>query len=102
MKLGGKIQMSKIGKRLASITLAAAIGLALAAPAAHAERHPVDCGKVMEMVNAGKSAKEISAALKISNSSVYRCKKKAKPAAKAASSAPASTTGAAPSTPMTH
>jgi len=100
--------MTKMGKRMVSLALAAAVGLALAAPAARAERHPVDCDKVMEMVNAGKSAKEISAALKISNSSVYRCKKKAKAAAgkaatgKGAPSAPSSTSGAAPSTPMTH
>jgi transposase len=42
----------------------------------------VDCGKVMSEVAAGKKAKDIASDLKISTSSVYRCKKKAKSAAK--------------------
>jgi hypothetical protein len=43
----------------------------------------VDCGKVMDEVNAGKSAKDIATDLGISRSSVYRCKRHAKNAAKA-------------------
>ncbi|MGB0060629.1 hypothetical protein [Candidatus Binatus sp.] len=44
----------------------------------------VDCDAVMNEVNSGKKAKEIATDLSISTSSVYRCKRHAKEAAKAA------------------
>jgi hypothetical protein len=44
----------------------------------------VDCDAVMNEVGAGKHAKEIAKDLNISTSSVYRCKRHAKQAAKAA------------------
>jgi hypothetical protein len=44
----------------------------------------VDCDAVMQEVNAGKHAKDIATDLNISTSSVYRCKRHAKEAAKAA------------------
>jgi len=44
----------------------------------------VDCDKVMEELNGGKSAKDVASDLGISRSSVYRCKRHAKEAAKAA------------------
>jgi hypothetical protein len=43
----------------------------------------VDCDAVMNEVNSGKKAKEIATDLSISTSSVYRCKRHAKEAAKA-------------------
>ena len=43
----------------------------------------VDCDAVMNEVSAGKHAREIAKDLNISTSSVYRCKKHAKEAAKA-------------------
>lgn len=43
----------------------------------------VDCDAVMNEVTAGKHAKDIAKDLNISTSSVYRCKKHAKEAAKA-------------------
>ena len=43
----------------------------------------VDCDAVMNEVNSGKHAKDIAADMKISVSSVYRCKRHAKAAAKA-------------------
>jgi hypothetical protein len=43
----------------------------------------VDCDAVMNEVNSGKHAKEIATDLSISASSVYRCKRHAKAAAKA-------------------
>jgi uncharacterized protein (DUF433 family) len=43
----------------------------------------VDCDAVMSEVTAGKHAKDIAKDLNISTSSVYRCKKHAKEAAKA-------------------
>jgi hypothetical protein len=53
----------------------------------------VECDKVMSEVGAGKKTKDIAADLKISTSSVYRCKKKAASAASASASkkGPAST-----------
>src|ERR1700722_11783612 len=44
----------------------------------------VDCDAVMNEVNSGKKAKEVATDLSISTSSVYRCKRHAKEAAKAA------------------
>jgi hypothetical protein len=43
----------------------------------------VDCDAVMNEVNSGKHAKDIATDLNISTSSVYRCKRHAKAAAKA-------------------
>jgi hypothetical protein len=65
----------------------------------------VDCDAVMNEVTAGKKTKEIATDLNISTSSVYRCKRHAKAAAKAANkSMPQSKMGqeppAAPSTAM--
>lgn len=59
----------------ASLALIATLGLSLAPRAAYANK--VDCTKVMSEVAAGKKASQISSDLKISTSSVYRCKKKA-------------------------
>jgi uncharacterized protein (DUF433 family) len=43
----------------------------------------VDCDAVMNEINSGKKAKEVATDLSISTSSVYRCKRHAKAAAKA-------------------
>ena len=43
----------------------------------------VDCDAVMNELNSGKKAKEVAKDLSISTSSVYRCKRHAKEAAKA-------------------
>ena len=63
----------------------------------------VDCGKVMSEVQSGKKAKDIATDLKISPSSVYRCKKKAKTAGMA-SNKPTSATAspAAATSPKSH
>ncbi len=58
--------------------------VAFAASARPAFASKVDCDAVMNEVNSGKHAKDIAADLKISTSSVYRCKRHAKAAAKAA------------------
>jgi hypothetical protein len=62
----------------------------------------VDCDAVMNEVNSGKKAKEIATDLKISTSSVYKCKRHAKEAAKAAtkSSMQAKSGKEAPMAPM--
>jgi hypothetical protein len=65
---------------LPSLAIIATISVSVGSRIAYANK--VDCGKVMSEVAAGKKAKDIASDLKISTSSVYRCKKKAKSAAK--------------------
>ena len=62
----------------------------------------VDCDAVMNEINSGKKAKEVATDLSISTSSVYRCKKHAKEAAKAGtkSSMQAQSGKTAPMAPM--
>lgn len=84
--------MKKFSMAVASGMLAATFMLAASAHTAYAASK-VDCDAVMSEVNSGKHAKEIAKDLKISTSSVYRCKKKAKEAAKAATKAQASLPG---------
>jgi len=57
--------------------------VAFVASARPAYANKVDCDAVMNEVNSGKHNKDIAADLKISTSSVSRCKRKAKLAAKA-------------------
>ena len=66
----------------ASAMLATTVAFATDARPAFASK--VDCDAVMNEVNSGKHAKDIAADLKISTSSVYRCKRHAKASAKAA------------------
>ena len=62
----------------------------------------VDCDAVMNELNSGKKAKEVATDLSISTSSVYRCKRHAKAAAKAStkSSMQAQSGKEAPAAPM--
>jgi len=73
--------MKKFALAAASAMLVTTVAFAASARPAYAK---VDCDAVMNEVNSGKHAKDIAADLKISTSSVYRCKRKAKAAAKAA------------------
>ena len=73
----------KVVLAAASSMLAATLVFAAAAQPAYAATK-VDCDAVMNEVSAGKHAKEIATDLNISTSSVYRCKRHAKEAAKAA------------------
>lgn len=59
----------------AALMLVASTGLSMAPRTAYANK--VDCAKVMSEKAAGKKTKEIASDLKISTSSVYRCKQKA-------------------------
>jgi hypothetical protein len=65
---------------LPCLAIIATISLCAGPKIAYANK--VDCGKVMSEVALGKKAKDIASDLKISTSSVYRCKKKAKSTAK--------------------
>ena len=73
--------MKKFALVAASAMLVTTVAFA-ARPAFAATK--VDCDAVMNEVNSGKKAKEIATDLSISTSSVYRCKRHAKAAAKAA------------------
>jgi hypothetical protein len=74
------MSMKKIALAMASAMIVTTLAFA-ARPAFAAAK--VDCDAVMNEVSAGKHAKEIAKDLSISTSSVYRCKKHAKEAAKA-------------------
>jgi len=66
----------------ASVFLVTTIALATSVRPAFAVSK-VDCDAVMNELNSGKHAKEVATDLSISTSSVYRCKRHAKAAAKA-------------------
>jgi DNA-binding NarL/FixJ family response regulator len=72
----------KVVLAAASSMLAATLMFAAVAQPAFATSK-VDCDAVMNEVNSGKHAKDIAKDLNISTSSVYRCKRHAKNAAKA-------------------
>jgi hypothetical protein len=79
----------------ANVFAQAATGVPASAmkPAAPMHHHgKIDCGQVMSELNGGKKAKEVATDMKISTSSVYRCKKKeVAEAAKKPETAPAAT-----------
>jgi hypothetical protein len=74
--------IKKIAVTAASAMLLATMVFATGARTAYAAAK-VDCDAVMGELNSGKKAKEVAKDLSISTSSVYRCKKHAKEAAKA-------------------
>jgi hypothetical protein len=67
--------LKKIAVVAAGVFLALTLSLELGVATAHAAK--VDCDAVMNELNSGKKAKEVASDLKISKSSVYKCKKKA-------------------------
>ena len=80
---GGKMAIRRIAVASASAMLVATIVFAANAHPAYAT-DKVDCDAVMNELHSGKHAKEVATDLSISTSSVYRCERKAKAAAKAA------------------
>jgi len=93
--------IKKIAVTAASAMLLATMVFAAGARTAYAATK-VDCDAVMGELNGGKKAKEVAKDLSISTSSVYRCKKHAKEAAKAGtkSTVQAQTGKAQPMAPM--
>jgi hypothetical protein len=78
--------MKKIAMAAAASAFGIAIGLAMSIPSAYAAgKSKVDCDAVMQALNGGKKAKQVATDMKISPTSVYRCKKKEMASAKAAS-----------------
>jgi hypothetical protein len=72
----------KLALAAASAMLVTTVAFAVNTRPAYAATK-VDCDAVMNELNSGKKAKEVAKDLSISTSSVYRCKKHAKEAAKA-------------------
>jgi transposase len=72
---------------LASFAVAVALSLQFGLSNAYAARHKVDCSQVMTELQGGKKVAEVAKDMKISKSSVYRCRKAAAKEAKAASAA---------------
>jgi DNA-binding CsgD family transcriptional regulator len=70
--------MSKIKVAVGGFAVAVMLGAMLPASRALAAAHKVDCSKVMDEINGGKSTKEAAKDLHISRSSVRRCVKRAK------------------------
>jgi hypothetical protein len=81
----------KIVPGLAGVAFVVSLGIGLKPAIAHAAK--VDCAKVMSELNSGKKPKEAAADLKISTSSVYRCRRRARAATK---STPAKTAQSSP------
>jgi hypothetical protein len=70
----------KIVAGIAGAAFVVILGIGLKPVIAQAAK--VDCAKVMAEPNSGKKAQDVAESLKISTSSVYRCRRKARSAAK--------------------
>ncbi|HVA78099.1 MAG TPA: hypothetical protein VNF27_09400 [Candidatus Binataceae bacterium] len=84
--------MRKFAMVAASAMLGMAVAFSAAVPALAASK--VDCDAVMQELGSGKKVGEVATDMKISKSSVYRCKRKAKEAAKAGTKAQGMGSGA--------
>ena len=84
--------MRKIVPGIASVAFAVTLGIGLKPVVSRAAK--VDCSKVMSELSSGKKASDVAQDLKISTSSVYRCRRKAQSATKSV------TTTATKSSPM--
>jgi hypothetical protein len=62
----------------ASFAAAGALSFQFGLTCAYAASHKIDCAQVMTELQAGKKVGEVATDMKISKSSVYRCRKKAK------------------------
>ena len=81
--------MMKIVPGVAGVALVATLGLGIGLKPVIARAAKVDCSKVMSELNSGKKVGDVAEDLKISTSSVYRCRRKAQSTAKSASTAAA-------------
>jgi hypothetical protein len=86
----------KIVPGIAGVAFVLTLGIGLKPVIAQAAK--VDCSKVMSELNSGKKAADVADDLKISTSSVYRCRRRARKAAK--TTAAAASPMAAPSPAM--
>jgi hypothetical protein len=78
---------------IASFAVTAALSLQFSLTSAYAASHKVDCSQVMTELQAGKKVGEVAKDMKVSKSSVYRCRKAAAKEAKAAGTASSAAMG---------
>jgi hypothetical protein len=95
----------KIALGIAGIALVFTFGIGLSPSITLAAK--VDCSKVMAELDSGKKAADVAQDLKISTSSVYRCRRKAHAGTKSASTtaaqaSPMAAPSPAPSAPASH
>jgi hypothetical protein len=92
----------KIVTGIVGLAFATILGVGLRPTIAQGAK--VDCSKVMSELASGKKAADVAADLKISTSSVYRCRRKAHAAAStaAAQASPMAASTAAPGAPSSH
>jgi hypothetical protein len=95
--IGRNLSLSKNLVGVLSVVVVVAVGLGFAPARALAAK--VDCTKVMSELDSGKKAKDVAQDLKISTSSVYRCKKKAGATAKSGTKTTASAATSSPTAP---
>ena len=86
--------MRKVLVGICSIVFVLVLGVGFTAARAWAAK--VDCTKVMSELNSGKKAKDVAQDLKISTSSVYRCRRKAGTSAKSGGHTMAASPAASP------
>jgi hypothetical protein len=94
--------MSKSVRALVGLAFLASLGIGLKPVVALAAK--VDCSKVMSELNSGKKAAAVADDLKISTSSVYRCRRKASKGTTttAAGASPKAVQSPAPMMPSSH
>jgi Mor family transcriptional regulator len=78
----GNSVIRKFAAAAVALMLAVTFSLALGLPSAQAARKKVNCTQVMSELKSGKKVREVAKDLKISRSSVYRCRRMARRAAK--------------------
>ncbi len=70
--------MNKLATMGACLAIGSVMALGVIVPNVYAARGvKVDCNQVMQELNGGKKPKEVAAGLKISVSSVYKCRRRA-------------------------
>jgi hypothetical protein len=99
---GGAAVVRKIVPAIAGVAFAVTLGIGLRPVVAQAAK--VDCAKVMSELNSGKKIADVASDLKISTSSVYRCRRKAQKATttSAAAASPMAAPSPAHGAPSTH
>jgi hypothetical protein len=92
----------KIVPGVAAVAFVVTLGIGLKPITAVAAK--VDCSKVTSELDSGKKPADVATDLKISTSSVYRCRRKARKAAttSAAAASPMAAPSPAHGTPSTH
>lgn len=92
--------MKKLATLGACLAMVSAMALGVGVPDSYATPGvKVDCTQVMKELNGGKKPKEVAADMKISVSSVYRCRRRSRHAAGGSPTHASSTQPAAMATP---